>query len=431
MLWPQTTRRTDAGELRIGGVGVGALAEEFGTPLYIYDEATIRGRAALIRDAFAATYPRTHVVYAGKALLNTAILRIVRDEGYGLDVVSGGELYAGLHAGFDPAEITFHGNNKSRAELEQALAAGIGRIVIDNDHEIELLGELTRERETPVAVLLRLNPAIDVHTHEKIATGVADSKFGFPIATGQAERAVEAVRAQPGLDLVGYHAHIGSQIFEAASYVETIDELLAFAAAMRERHGVAMRELSPGGGYGIAYLPGEEPADVESWAGVIADAVKERCAKWGLPVPALTVEPGRSIIGPAGVALYTIGAIKTIPGVRTYVSIDGGMADNIRPALYGARYHAEIANRCGHDASEPVTIAGKYCESGDLLIERVELPPVQAGDLLAIPAAGAYCLAMASNYNLAPRPAAVLVRDGEARLIRERESYADLVRFDR
>ena len=431
MLWPQTTRRTDAGELRIGGVGVGELAERFGTPLYIYDEATIRGRAALIRDAFAATYPRTHVVYAGKALLNTAILRIVRDEGYGLDVVSGGELYAGLHAGFDPAEITFHGNNKSRAELEQALAAGIGRIVIDNDHEIELLGELTRERETPVAVLLRLNPAIDVHTHEKIATGVADSKFGFPIATGQAERAVEAVRAQPGLELVGYHAHIGSQIFESASYVETIDELLAFAAAMRERHGVAMRELSPGGGYGIAYLPGEEPADVESWAGVIADAVKERCAKWGLPVPALTVEPGRSIIGPAGVALYTIGAIKTIPGVRTYVSIDGGMADNIRPALYGARYHAEIANRCGHDASEPVTIAGKYCESGDLLIERVELPPVQAGDLLAIPAAGAYCLAMASNYNLAPRPAAVLVRDGEARLIRERESYADLVRFDR
>lgn len=431
MLWPQTTSRTADGTLEIGGVAVSALAARFGTPLYIYDEATIRSRAATIRDAFAAAYQDARVVYAGKAFLNSAVLRVLQSEGYGLDVVSGGELYAGLHAGFDPAEITFHGNNKSRAELEQALAANIGRIVIDNDHEIDLLAELTRGRATPVTVLLRLNPAIDVHTHEKIATGVADSKFGFPIATGQAERAVAAVQAQRGLDLAGYHAHIGSQIFAARSYVEAIDELLAFAAAMRDWHGVALRELSPGGGYGIAYLPGEEPADVAAWAGVIAAAVSEQCARWGLPLPALTVEPGRSIVGPAGVALYVVGAIKTIPGVRTYISVDGGMADNIRPTLYGARYHAEIANRCGSGVPEPVTIAGKYCESGDVLIDRVALPPVRSGDLLAMPAAGAYCLAMASNYNLAPRPAIVMVRDGAARLIRERETFADLVRFDR
>ncbi len=407
------------------------LAAEYGTPLYIYDEATLRGRAALVRDAFARAYPGTHVVYAGKAFMNTAILQLLRSEGYGLDVVSGGELYAGLHAGFAPAEITFHGNNKGRAELDQALTAGIGRIVVDNAHEIALLSELTRERETPVTVLLRLNPSIDVHTHEKIATGVADSKFGFPIATGQAERAVAAVRAHPGLDLAGYHAHIGSQIFDSRSYVEAIDELLAFAAAMRDRHGVTIRELSPGGGYGIAYLPGEEPANVAAWAGTIASAVRERCAWWDLPLPALTVEPGRSIVGPAGVALYTIGAAKTIPGVRAYVSVDGGMADNIRPTLYGAQYHAEIANRCGSGASAPITIAGKYCESGDILIDHIELPPVEPGDLLAMPAAGAYCLAMASNYNLAPRPAAIMVNDGAARLIRARESFADLVRFDR
>lgn len=431
MLWPQTTKRTASGALAIGGVALPDLAAEFGTPLYIYDEATLRGRAALIRDAFAQAYPRTHAVYAGKAFMNSAILQVLRSEGYGLDVVSGGELFAGLHAGYDPAEITFHGNNKGRAELEQALDAGVGRIVIDNEYEIGLLGELTRDRDSPVTVLLRLNPSIDVHTHEKIATGVADSKFGFPITTGQAEQAVAAVQAQPGLDLAGYHAHIGSQIFESASYVEAIDELLEFAMAMRDSHGVTLRELSPGGGYGIAYLPGEEPADVQAWATTMATAVKERCNRWNLPLPALTVEPGRAIVGPAGVALYTAGAAKTIPGVRAYVSVDGGMADNIRPTLYGAQYHAEIANRCGSGASAPVTIAGKYCESGDILIDHIELPPVEPGDLLAMPAAGAYCLAMASNYNLAPRPAVVMVHDGAARLIRTRERYEDLVRFDR
>ena len=429
-VWPIATSRTEDGALAIGGVPLPEIAAAYGTPTYVYDEATLRGNARAFRDAFTAAYPRSRVVFAGKAFLNTALLQILHAEGLGLDVVSGGELFVGLHAGIPAPEISLHGNNKSREELRQAIEAGIGKIVVDTLHELDLLAELTRDLASPQTILLRLNPGVDVHTHAKISTGVADSKFGFPVAGGQAEEAVRKALAIPGVHLAGYHAHVGSQLFDPQATLDAIAEILAFARAMQEAHGVTMEHLSPGGGFGIAYTDGDEPLPAIQWAQAIAEAVQAGCALHDLPLPTLTIEPGRAIVGPAGVALYTVGGEKRLPGIRTYVSVDGGMADNIRPALYGAAYTAALANRDGGGERETVTIAGKYCESGDLLIEGIALPPLRPGDLLAVPAAGAYCLAMASNYNCALRPAVVLVGDGRHRLIRRRETFADLIRND-
>jgi len=430
-VWPAATARTEEGTLTIGGVALTEIAATYGTPTYVYDEATLRTTARAFHDAFTQAYPKARVVYAGKAFLTTALVRIIAEERLGLDVVSGGELFVGLHAGMPAHEISLHGNNKSRTELAEAIDAGIGKIVVDNLHEIDLLAALTAGRTEPVTVLLRLNPGVDVHTHAKISTGVADSKFGLPIADGQAEAAVARIAQIPGLHLAGYHAHVGSQLFDADATTEAISALIAFAADMRATHGVELEQLSPGGGFGIAYVDAETPIPVATWATLIADAVRDACAAHDLPLPTLTVEPGRAIVGPAGIALYEVGSRKDLAGIRTYVSVDGGMADNIRPTLYGATYTAEIANRAGEsDSAEKVTIAGKFCESGDLLIEDIALPRLEAGDLLAIPAAGAYCLAMASNYNLALKPAVVLVRDGAHRLIRRRETYADLLHLD-
>ncbi len=427
MLWPETATRTADGELSIGGVPLPRLAEEFSTPLYVYDEITLRTRARRVRDAFQRTYPDTGIVYAAKALPSPAIIALLEEEGFGLDVVSGGELYAGLAARMPPEAITFHGNNKSEDELREAIAAGIGHIAIDNLDEVRLLSRLATEAGATAKVLLRVNPGVDVHTHHKIATGVADSKFGVPIWSGQAAVAVEAILAAPGLALVGYHAHIGSQIFDDGPYRQAIVIMLEFAAEMRDRSGFVPTMLSPGGGFGIAYEPGQEEASIETWANEATATVRAECARHGLPLPRLIVEPGRTIVGPAGVALYRVGSIKEVAGIRTYVAVDGGMADNIRPTLYGARYTAALANRTGAGPEVPVTIAGKYCESGDLLIEDARLQMVEPGDLIALAAAGAYCLAMASNYNLSRRPAVVLVREGDARLIRRRETYQDLL----
>jgi len=427
MLWPQTTERDESSVLRFGGVAATELADRFGTPLYVFDEATLRCRAREIKHAYARVYSRTRVLYAGKALLSIPIVRILHEEGLGLDVVSGGELYAGLRAGVSPAAITFHGNNKSEQELREAIAAGVGLIAVDNHFELATLAHLTAELKTKVPVLLRLNPGVDVHTHDKIKTGVIDSKFGLPIWSGDAALAVERTLAIPDLELVGYHAHLGSQLFDADTMRVAMTVIVEFAAEMRDRHGFAPREISPGGGLGIAYGEGEAEANFDAWAKAIAGSLIDACQRHQLPLPELAVEPGRTIVGPSAVALYRVGAIKEIPGVRRYVSVDGGMADNIRPTLYGARYTADLANRAESGPTAPVTIAGKYCESGDLLIERIELPELVPGDLLAVPASGAYCLAMASNYNHALRPAIVLVNDGEARLIRRRETYEDLV----
>jgi diaminopimelate decarboxylase len=428
--WPRTTRRNDQGEIEVGGVSLVDLATKYGTPLYVFDEASIRETAGEFRDSFAAAYPKSRVVYAGKAFLSTALIGILHEEGIGLDVVSGGELYIGLRGGMPPEQISLHGNNKTPRELREALAAGCGKIVIDNEYEISLLEEMTAGRSEPVNVMIRLNPGVDVHTHRKISTGVADSKFGFPIGDGQAEAAVSRLMAAPGLHLTGLHAHVGSQLFDSEANTAAIDELLSFASDMKKRHGFVLEHLSPGGGFGIAYTDDDEPLPVAIWAERLATAVITGCERHKLELPVLTIEPGRAIAGPAAVALYTVGATKALPGIRTYVSVDGGMADNIRPSLYEAKYTAAISNRDDASETAPVTIAGKYCESGDLLIEGVELPKLNPGDLLAIPAAGAYTLSMASNYNAAARPAVVLADGGVARVIRRRETYHDLVRAE-
>lgn len=428
--WPLTTERAANGTLTIGGVSLADLATTYGTPLYIYDEETLRANARAFRDAFAEAYPRSRVVFAGKSFLNVALLQILHEEGLGLDVVSGGELFVGLHSGIPAAEMSLHGNNKSRDELAEAIQAGIGKIVVDNLHELDLLAELTEGIAVPQTILLRLNPGVDVHTHAKISTGIADSKFGFPIASGMAAEAVARAASIPGIRLAGYHAHLGSQLFEETAHIEAIGDIIAFAAEMHAQHGIAMEHLSPGGGFGIAYQDDDIPPQAQTWATLISEAVQQGCARHGMPLPVVTIEPGRALVGPAGVALYTVGSKKHLPGIRTYVSVDGGMADNIRPALYGARYTAALANRDGGPDRATVTIAGKYCESGDILIEEIELPAMHPGDLLAIPGAGAYCLAMASNYNCALRPAVALVGAGTHRLIRRRETVEDLIRND-
>lgn len=430
MIWPITARRDAHGTLSVGGVSVAQLAAEYGTPLYIYDEETIRSQCRLYTTSLAKAHPRPRVVYAGKAWLSLALLKIIAEEGLSLDVVSAGELYVALKAGFPADRIAMHGNNKSPDELKMAIDANIGQIVVDNFYEIDCLEALTADRAESFPVLLRLNPGIDVHTHEYRKTGIVDSKFGLGIETGDAERAVERLASAPGLDLRGYHAHVGSQIFEVEPFVDTVHALFDFAAVMKQRHGIVPDEISPGGGFGIQYDTNDPEAPVEAYIQSIGAAAQEAADRISIPHPQFTIEPGRSIVGAAGIAVYTVGATKEIPGVRTYVSVDGGMADNIRPALYGAVYSAELVTDGQERIENPVTIAGKFCESGDVLIEKAALPQLTAGDTIAIPAAGAYSLAMASNYNMAPRPAVMFVSNGEARIVQRRETFDDLMRRD-
>ena len=430
-LFPTTSRIDEGGRLWVGGCLAADLADRFGTPLYLFDEETLRMRCRLYRQALARHYPASaRVAYAAKAGLNLALAQLLHQEGLELDVVSGGELYVALQAGYPPSAIHFHGNNKSPAELTQALEAGVGRVVVDNDDELALLSQLAAQRGARLLIWLRLSPGIDAHTHDYRKTGLLDSKFGFPIQTGAAHAALARALADPFLEPVGLHAHIGSQIFELQPFVQTVETLLAFAAEMRARYGFVLRELSPGGGWGVPYCPADPPAPPERFVEAVGAAVVDGCRRHGLDLPTLTIEPGRSIVAPAGVALYRVGARKEIPGVRTYIAVDGGMADNIRPALYGARYTALAADKADQPPAETVTVAGKFCESGDLLIRDVALPRLSPGDLLAVPMAGAYCLPMASNYNMALRPAVVLVNAGRAALIQRRETWGDLVRRD-
>ncbi len=438
MLWPTTTSINAAGHLAIGGVDLTALAAEYGTPLYIYDEATIRERCRAFRTAFGGGEDAT-IAYAGKTYLSPALLAILKEEGVWLDVCSGGELGMALRCTFPAARIVFHGNNKGRDELQLAIGAGVGRIVVDNARELEMIIALGEELGRRVSIALRLNPGVGAHTHEYRLTGVVDSKFGFPTIDEQAERAVIRALAAPTVALQGYHAHIGAHIFELEPYQDALHTLLRFAATMRERHGFVPELVSTGGGMAIAYTPEDEAKqpNPDTIAHAILGTLREASAEVGLPTPRTWIEPGRALTGQAGVALYTVGAIKEIPGVRRYVAVDGGMGDNIRPALYGAEYTAAIVGRPGphfHVASGPppvgelsTRIVGKYCESGDMLIREIALPPVEPGDLLALPASGAYNLAMSSNYNLAFRPAVVFVAAGRARLTRRRETLDDLL----
>jgi len=430
-LFPMDTRLDEKGGLWLGGCPASSLAQEFGTPLYVFDEATIRARCRECRQALAQHYPvAAQVAYASKAYLNLALAQLFAQEGLSLDVVSGGELYVARQAGFPVERIHFHGNNKTTAELALALDEGVGRIVVDNSHELDVLEQLAAERRVRIPLWLRLSPGIDVHTHSYRKTGLLDSKFGFPLETDAAENAVVRAVASPNLELVGLHAHIGSQIFDVEPFAEAVALLVDFAAAMRVRHGFELCELSPGGGWGVPHHEADPPAPADRYVQAVCQTVIDGCRRHGLTLPTLVIEPGRSIVAPAAVALYRVGARKEIPGVRTYVSVDGGMADNIRPALYRARYTAIVVGKAHLPAKEMVTVAGRFCESGDVLIRDIALPHLAAGDLLAVPMVGAYCLPLASNYNLVPRPAVVLVRDGQANLIQRRETFQDLTARD-
>jgi diaminopimelate decarboxylase len=428
---PDTAEVSNEGHLVIGGCDVVDLAAEFGTPLYVFDEATLRHKCREYRKEFTERYPDTLVIYACKAFLNRALAQIFMQEGLGLDVVSGGELYIARSVDFPMEKIYFHGNNKTPSELHLALDWGVGRIVVDNFHELSLLQDAVREAGVTQNILLRLSPGIDPHTHALTTTGIIDSKFGFPIVTGQAEEALVRVMSSSGLHLVGLHVHLGSPIFEIEPYERAIEVALRFVAGMRDRHAPAftgVQEFSPGGGFAIPYTRKDSAPSVSEYAEAISSRLRNLAKELDLTPPRLVIEPGRSIVGRAGIALYSAGAVKEIPGVRKYVSLDGGMADNIRPALYGARYEAVVANKMGAEAAERVTLAGKLCESGDVLVRDIVIPQIEPGDTVAIPVSGAYSLSMASNYNAALKPAVVLVSDGKARLIQRRETYEDLLK---
>ena len=428
-LFPFTADINPQDHLTIGGCDTVELAVGFGTPLLVFDEVTLRGMCREFVESFTSRYSNSQVLYASKAFVNAGIARIMDEEGLGLDVVSGGELAVAVAAGVDLGRVYFHGNNKSPDELEYALDVGCGRIVVDSFYELRLLDDIAKSRGATQDILLRLSPSVDPHTHVATTTGILDSKFGFSIETGDAATAIRQAIGASNLDLVGLHFHLGSPIFELEPYSVAVDRVLTYLAPFLDE-GLNMREFSPGGGFAIGYLRDRLPPAVDEYAEAIVSMFTLRCTDLGFGEPTLIVEPGRSIVGRAGVALYTVGAIKDIPTVRKYVSLDGGMGDNIRPALYDSEYEAVVASRMSDTVSEVVTLAGKYCESGDILVRDIEMPILESGDVIAIPSSGAYAPSMASNYNLNGRPAIVVAREGEARLIRKRESFQDMMALD-
>jgi len=427
-LFPATSEINGQGHLVIGGCDAVQLAGDFGTPLYVFDEADLRGKCQEFKEKFGHHYGDVAVIYAAKAFINRSLATLLKEEGLGLDVVSAGEMSIAHSVSFPMENVYFHGNNKSADELRLALDWFAGRIVVDNYYELGILAGLAKEQGYIPDVLLRIAPGIDPHTHKFITTGIIDSKFGFLLSS--AEQAVDQALESPHLNLVGLHMHIGSLLFETEPYEKSVRVVLEFAARMKEKYGFELQELDVGGGYAIQYTVDRPAPDINIYAQSIAAAIIGQCRKLKLDLPKLVIEPGRSVVGRAGVALYRIGAIKDIPGVRRYVSVDGGMADNIRPALYEAKYEALLANKATQYDSEKITVAGRFCESGDILIKDINLPPAASGDIMAIPACGAYCIAMASNYNAALKPAIVMVQDGRARLVRRRETYSDLTRSD-
>lgn len=419
------------GHLEIGGCDTLELAGQYGTPLMVMDEELLRKNCRRFRNALRQYYPRGQIVFAGKAFLVLAMARLLGEEGLGLDVVSGGELYTALKAEFPAERLFFHGNNKSAAELTEALDAGVGRIVVDSMMELEDLIALAREKGKKAAVMLRVRPGVEAHTHEYIQTGQEDSKFGFALENEAMEAVQRALSVPDSLQLAGFHCHIGSQIFQTEPFGLAARAMIRFMASVRRQTGFVASQLNMGGGLGIRYRSGDAPPTIEAFVANLAAAVIQAAQEEDFPLPELLLEPGRSICGEAGITLYRVGVIKDIPGIRRYISVDGGMMDNIRPALYGAEYEAALANKANHEGVAKVTIAGKACESGDILINESFLPQVEKGDLLAIFSTGAYCYAMASNYNRNPRPAVIFVRNGKGRVVVRRESYEDVAALDR
>jgi diaminopimelate decarboxylase len=418
-VYPRGSRVNERGHLEIAGCDVVELADEYGTPAYLYAEDDIRWRAREFRRAFGERTDDYEVLFASKSLPMTAAYRLCAEEKLSADVASGGELHMALAAGFDPSRIHMHGNNKTEAELRYAAEAGVGHLILDSFDEIERADALLDHSQR---VLIRLTPGIKPSTHTYVQTGQLDSKFGFGLADGLAERAVERVRASRHLELVGLHAHIGSQIFELEPYTKAIEVLAEFTRAV----DLEPELLNVGGGLGIAYLDSDDPPSIEDYVDVKVRGVQRVFE----PVPRILVEPGRSLVGNAGITAYRVGTVKEIPGVRTYVSVDGGMSDNTRPMLYGARYEAVIADRAGEAPDSLATVAGMHCESGDVLVRDVELASPRVGDVLVTPATGAYGYAMASNYNGVPRPPVIFCRDGSARVVVRRETWDDLLARD-
>ena len=418
-VYPAGSRVNELGHLEVAGCDVVELAARFGTPAYVYAEDDMRERARQYLRAFEQRTESFEVIYASKAMPCTAVYRVMREEGLSADVASGGELTMALAAGFDPSRIHLHGNNKSEAELSYAADAGVGHLILDSFDEIELADSLL---DRPQRALIRVTPGIKPSTHDYIQTGQLDSKFGFGLADGLAEEAVRRVRDSDHLELVGLHAHIGSQIFELEPYVKAIEVIAEFCNAV----DLQPELLNVGGGLGIAYLDSDEPPSIEDYVDVKVRGVQ----KVFDPVPRILVEPGRSLVGNAGVTAYRVGTVKEIPGVRTYVAVDGGMSDNLRPMLYGSRYEAVIADRAAETPERMATIAGMHCESGDVLIRDTELAAPRVGDVLVTPATGAYGYAMSNNYNGVPRPPVIFCRDGEARVVVRRETWDDLLSRD-
>jgi len=427
LVYPITTVHNTAGHLEVDGCDLVDLVAEFGTPLVIYEEKSIRDQCRRYLAAFREHTGDFEVIYASKAFSSLAVDQLVLEEGLSIDVSSGGEYHIAKMAGFPAARMFFHGNNKTREELEYALSGGVGFVVVDSFQELALLEEQVAARNGSQPVLLRITPGIEAHTHSYIQTGQVDSKFGFGLADGVALEAIRQALSAPHLDLVGLHAHIGSQIFQLDAFRRAIEILVSLIGQAHAGLGFDCRYLNVGGGLGIRYTEEDAPSSIGEYAAVKVEGVREEMAARGLPMPRVLIEPGRSIVGKAGITVYRVGTIKEIPGVRTYVSVDGGMSDNIRPMLYDAQYEGMLANKADLLADTTVTVAGKHCESGDILIRDAVLARPEPGDILVMPATGAYCYAMASNYNGSPRPAVILVNDGAARVIIERETYADLV----
>ncbi|MGB2991280.1 MAG: diaminopimelate decarboxylase [Paenisporosarcina sp.] len=418
------------GQLTIGGTSAVTLANTYGTPLYVYDTALIKERARAFMQTFENAGVKAQVAYASKAFSSIAMYQLVAKEGLSLDVVSGGELFTAIRADFPVERIHFHGNNKSDEELLFALDSGIGCIVVDNFYEIEQLKRLTKLKKMNINILLRVTPGIEAHTHDYITTGQADSKFGFDLNNGQADQAFELVKEDSFIHLLGMHCHIGSQIFDTVAFSLAARKLIAKMITWKTQFDFICPVLNLGGGFGIRYTEEDNPLDPAVYVEDMMKTIQSEIGQHNYPMPEIWIEPGRSLVGDAGTTLYTIGSQKEVPGVRNYLAVDGGMSDNIRPALYQAKYDAAVANKMTANSTSPYTVAGKCCESGDKLIENITLPAVEAGDTLAVFCTGAYGYSMASNYNRLPRPAVVFAENGKHRMIIKRETYEDIVRLD-
>ncbi|CAM5443578.1 diaminopimelate decarboxylase [Streptomyces narbonensis] len=427
-VWARTVTRDERGIVTVGGLGVDALAEEFGTPAYFLDESDFRARCRAWAEAFGKD---ADVFYAGKAFLSRAIVRWLKEEGLNLDVCSGGELTTALSAGMPAERIAFHGNNKSEEEIRTAVEAGVGRIVLDSFQEIVRVAHIAQSLGKRQRVQIRVTVGVEAHTHEFIATAHEDQKFGIALAGGQAAEAVRRALKLDGLELIGIHSHIGSQIFDMAGFEVSARRVVQLLAEVRDEHGVELPEIDLGGGLGIAYTSEDDPREPHEIAKALSEIVTRECESAGLRTPRISVEPGRAIVGPTAFTLYRVGTVKPLEGLRTYVSVDGGMSDNIRTALYDAEYSVSLVSRTSDAEPMLSRVVGKHCESGDIVVRDAFLPADLApGDLIAVPATGAYCRSMASNYNHALRPPVVAVRDGEARVIVRRETEEDLLRLD-